>query len=138
MHRCYKKILSIKSLISGKLKIILLTKRPALCIISIDVKNLALFFIFQKFPLICMGFAGNKYSRLPVKQIQSQTGGKRRLIMTERFDTDKWNTFESSGRVADYLSFKGLGGRLPVKKEVAHIADNNGGGGNFRQGSGGQ
>lgn len=45
--------------------------------------------------------------------------------MTEQFSDTKWNTFENSGRVADYLSYKGIGGRiLPISREVSDNAHN--------------
>ena len=60
--------------------------------------------------------------------------------MTEHFsDNKKWSTFENSGRVADYLSYRGIGSkRLPVSREVSEDAHNNGGSGDIRSGRGGQ
>lgn len=59
--------------------------------------------------------------------------------MTEQFSDTKWNIFENSGRVADYLSYKGIGGRiLPILREVSDNAHNDGGSGDIRQGRGGQ
>ncbi len=55
--------------------------------------------------------------------------------MTEQFSDTKWNTFENSGRVADYLSYKGIGGsNLPVVREVKDDAHNNGGRCDIREG----
>ena len=48
--------------------------------------------------------------------------------MTEIFDQNRWNTFENSGRVADYLYYKGIGGKsLPTSRGISENADNNGG-----------
>ena len=59
--------------------------------------------------------------------------------MTEQFSDTKWNTFENSGRVADYLSYKGIGVRiLPILREVSDNAHNDGGSGDIRQGRRGQ
>ncbi|MGN0665714.1 MAG: hypothetical protein ACI4KF_04225 [Huintestinicola sp.] len=46
--------------------------------------------------------------------------------MTETYTDDKWNTFESSGRISDYLAYKGVGtkGVSDLKGECAN-ADNN-------------
>jgi len=39
--------------------------------------------------------------------------------MTEDFSRDRWNVFENSGRVADYLYYKGIGSReLPVSRSA--------------------
>ncbi|MCM1523051.1 MAG: hypothetical protein NC120_01225 [Ruminococcus sp.] len=47
--------------------------------------------------------------------------------MTENFSQNRWNVFENSGRVADYLYYKGVGGRsLPTTRGEAENADNNG------------
>ena len=55
--------------------------------------------------------------------------------MTEQFSDTKWNTFENSGRIADYLSYKGIGGsNLPVVREVKDDAHNNGGRSDIREG----
>lgn len=54
--------------------------------------------------------------------------------MTEKFSDDRWNTFENSGRVEDYLYFKGIGGKkLPTSKGECGCADNNGGCGDISQ-----
>lgn len=59
--------------------------------------------------------------------------------MTEQFSDTKWNTFENSGRVADYLSYKGIGCRvLPILREVSDNAHNDGGSGDIRSGCRGQ
>lgn len=43
--------------------------------------------------------------------------------MTEKFNEDRWNTFENSGRVADYLYYKGIGSsELP--KSRGELSDN--------------
>lgn len=58
--------------------------------------------------------------------------------MTETFTDERWNTFESSGRVSDYLAYKGIGSKSisSPKGEMSH-ADNNGGNGSSCNGCGG-
>ena len=34
--------------------------------------------------------------------------------MTEDFSRDRWNVFENSGRVADYLYYKGIAAHIKV------------------------
>lgn len=39
--------------------------------------------------------------------------------MTEDFSRDRWNVFENSGRVADYLYYEGIGSReLPTSRSA--------------------
>lgn len=49
--------------------------------------------------------------------------------MTEKFNEDRWNTFENSGRVADYLYYKGIGSsELPKSRgELSYNAHNHSG-----------
>ncbi len=54
--------------------------------------------------------------------------------MTETFTEDRWNIFENSGRVADYLYYKGIGSKSisSLKGERSH-AENNGGSSSLRK-----
>lgn len=46
--------------------------------------------------------------------------------MTESFSDEKWNTFENSGRVSDYLAYKGIGTKkISVPKGEQTGAENN-------------
>lgn len=58
--------------------------------------------------------------------------------MTETFSDDRWNAFESSGRVSDYLFYKGIGVKSisSVKGESVNAHDN-GGSGDLSKGTGG-
>lgn len=57
--------------------------------------------------------------------------------MTETFSQDRWNIFESSGRVADYLYYKGIGVKK-ISEGAVKSADDNAGSGNRNEGTGGQ
>ncbi|MGN0642333.1 MAG: hypothetical protein ACI4JJ_04235 [Huintestinicola sp.] len=48
--------------------------------------------------------------------------------MTEVYTDEKWNTFENTGRVSDYLAYKGIGVKSfsEVKGELADADDNRG------------
>lgn len=57
--------------------------------------------------------------------------------MTEDFSENRWNIFENSGRVSDYLYYKGIGVKSisSLKGELTD-AHNNGGNGNFSERTG--
>jgi hypothetical protein len=38
--------------------------------------------------------------------------------MTENFNDSRWNTFESTGKVADYLQYKGINSKNFTDKTV--------------------
>jgi hypothetical protein len=40
------------------------------------------------------------------------------VIMTETFGDSKWNTFETTGKVADYLQYKGINSKNFTDKTV--------------------
>ena len=58
--------------------------------------------------------------------------------MTDKFSDTRWNIFENSGRVADYLSYKGIGVSRPRVREVTENAHNDGGSGDLGSGRRGQ
>lgn len=51
--------------------------------------------------------------------------------MIDNYDENKWNKFELSGRVTDYLDYKGIPAKFfsNIKGEHSDV-DNNGGSGN--------
>lgn len=56
--------------------------------------------------------------------------------MTENFNEDRWNVFMNSGRVSDYLSYKGIGVKsISSLKGELSVADNNRGNGNICSGN---
>ncbi len=59
--------------------------------------------------------------------------------MTEKYNGERWNTFENSGRVADYLYYKGIGSsELPkTRGELAGNAHNHSGSSHIGKGCGG-
>lgn len=57
--------------------------------------------------------------------------------MTETFTEDKWKMFESSGRVSDYLYYKGIGvTSISAVKGEKTDADYNRGNGDLSKGAG--
>ncbi len=52
--------------------------------------------------------------------------------MIETYKEERWNIFENSGRVSDYLYYKGIGVKsLPSSKGASQNADNNRGSGDI-------
>lgn len=48
--------------------------------------------------------------------------------MIEPYNDERWNAFENSGRIADYLEYRGVGvKKLPVSKGAQDDAHNDGG-----------
>ena len=59
--------------------------------------------------------------------------------MTDEFTDDRWNVFENSVRVADYLYYRGIGVKKFSAVKGDHLnAYNNRGSGDLSEGAGGQ
>ncbi|MDE6592105.1 MAG: hypothetical protein K2K57_03465 [Oscillospiraceae bacterium] len=59
--------------------------------------------------------------------------------MTDTFSLDRWSVFENSGRVSDYLYYKGIGvQKISRPTEAAKIAEDDTRSGNRGEGAGGQ
>ncbi len=59
--------------------------------------------------------------------------------MTDTFSLDRWSVFENSGRVSDYLYYKGIGvQKISRPMEAASIAEDGARGGNRSEGAGGE
>ncbi|MCM1577759.1 MAG: hypothetical protein NC078_03020 [Ruminococcus sp.] len=59
--------------------------------------------------------------------------------MTDTFSLDRWSVFENSGRVSDYLYYKGIGvKKISKPMEAAAIAENNDRCGDRSERSGGE
>lgn len=57
--------------------------------------------------------------------------------MTDTFSEDRWNIFENSGRVADYLYYRGIGVKKLSEGAVKNAQDSVRSG-NRSEGAGGQ
>ena len=59
--------------------------------------------------------------------------------MTDTFSLDRWSVFENSGRVSDYLYYKGIGvQKISRPMEAAKIAEDGTRGDNRGEGTGGE